>query len=68
MKTNRFPKGWDEQRVQRLIAELDSRTDAEWVAADEEALAERDEQTTVSVPKSLLPEIRRVLATTGLST
>ena len=68
MKTNRFPKGWDEQRVQRLIAELDSRTDAEWVAADVEALAERDEQTTVSVPKSLLPEIRRVLATTGLST
>ena len=36
MKEQRFPKGWDEQRVQRLLAELDARTDEEeWIAADE---------------------------------
>jgi hypothetical protein len=30
-----FPPGWDEKRVQDLLAELDSRTDDEWVAEDD---------------------------------
>ena len=63
MTITQFPKGWDEQRVQRLIAELDARTDSEWLASDEDAVSDQDDQTTVSVPKALLPEIRRVLAT-----
>src|SRR2546430_1550714 len=37
MTQQRFPAGWDEQRVQQLLAELDARTEAEWVAADEAA-------------------------------
>ncbi len=37
MKKQKFPKGWDEQRVKELIAELDARTDEEWIAADEAA-------------------------------
>ena len=62
MKEQRFPKGWNEERVKRLIAELDSRTDEEWIAADEAAASEGDEQTVITVPVSLLPEIRRLLA------
>ena len=31
MNEQRFPVGWDEQRVKRLIAELDARTDAEFL-------------------------------------
>jgi hypothetical protein len=62
MIEQRFPPGWDEQRVQRLLAELDSRTEAEWVAADEAAAAEQDDQTVITVPVALLPEIRRLLA------
>jgi hypothetical protein len=63
MKEQRFPKGWDEQRVKRLIDELDARTDEEWIAADEAAAAaESSDQTTVTVPTDLLPEIRRLLA------
>ncbi len=27
MTEQRFPKGWDEQRVKQLIAQLDARTD-----------------------------------------
>ena len=34
MTEPRFPKGWDEQRVKQLLAELDARTDEEWIAAD----------------------------------
>ena len=62
MTEQRFPAGWDEQRVQRLLAELDARTEAEWVAADEAAAAEGDDQAVITVPASLLPEIRRLLA------
>jgi hypothetical protein len=62
MIEQRFPPGWDEQRVKRLLAELDSRTGDEWVAADEAAAAEQDDQAVVTVPVGLLPEIRRLLA------
>jgi hypothetical protein len=63
MIEQKFPPGWDEERVQRLLAEMDSRTEDEWVAADEAAAAEQDGQTVVTVPVGLLPEIRRLLAT-----
>jgi hypothetical protein len=62
MKKQRFPKGWDEQRVKQLIAELDARTDEEWIAADEAAAANAEDQTVITVPNTLLPEIRRLLA------
>jgi hypothetical protein len=62
-KKQRFPKGWDEKRVKQLIAELDARTDEEWIAADEAAAAEGGNQTVITVPTALLPEIRRLLAT-----
>ena len=63
MNEQRFPKGWDEQRVKQLIAELDARTDEEWIAADEAAAADGGDQVTITVPTALLPEIRRLLAT-----
>ena len=62
MKKQQFPKGWNEQRVKQLIAELDSRTDEEWIAADEAGATDGDDQTVITVPTSLLPEIRRLLA------
>jgi hypothetical protein len=63
MTEQRFPKGWDQQRVQQLLAELDHRTEEEWAAADEAAASEQDDQAVVTVPVGLLPEIRRLLAT-----
>ncbi len=62
MQEQRFPAGWDEQRVKRLLAELDARTEEEWLAADEAAAAEGDDQAVITVPAALLPEIRRLLA------
>jgi hypothetical protein len=63
MSEQRFPAGWDEKRVQRLLAELDSRTEEEWVAADEAAAAAEGDQAVVTIPAALLPEVRRLLAT-----
>jgi hypothetical protein len=62
MKKQKFPKGWNEKRVKQLIAELDARTDEEWIAADEAAATDADDQTVITVPSELLPEIRRLLA------
>ena len=62
MNEQRFPNGWDEERVQRLIAELDARTDEEWIAADEAAADGGGDQAVITVPAALLPEIRRLLA------
>jgi hypothetical protein len=62
MNEQRFPAGWDEQRVKRLLAELDARTDEEWVAADEAAATDGGDQAVIIVPATLLPEIRRLLA------
>lgn len=62
MSDQRFPDGWDEQRVKRLLAELDARTDEEWIAADEAAAADADDQAVITVPAALLPEIRRLVA------
>ena len=62
MNEQRLPKGWDEKRVKSLIAELDARTDEEWIAADEAAAADSSDQAVITVPAALLPEIRRLLA------
>ena len=62
MKEQHFPAGWDEQRVKKLLAELDARTDEEWIAADEPAAAGDGDQAVITVPAALLPEIRRLLA------
>ena len=62
MSEQKFPDGWDEQRVKRLLNELDARTDEGWIAADEAAAEAGDEQAVITVPAALLPEIRRWLA------
>jgi hypothetical protein len=62
MSEQRFPAGWDERRVRELLAELDARTEEEWVAADEAAATESEDQAVVTVPAALLPQIRRLLA------
>lgn len=57
----RFPQGWDEQRVRRVLAHYESQTENEAVAEDEAAF-EAEGQTVMIVPTDLVPAIRRLLA------
>jgi hypothetical protein len=61
MKEQRFPKGWDADRVERLVKHYESQSAAEAVAEDEAAF-EMQGQTTMVVPTELVPEIRKLLA------
>jgi hypothetical protein len=54
MKQNRFPPGWDEGRVQRVLEHYEKQTEDEAVAEDEAAFRLRG-HTVVLVPKRLVP-------------
>ena len=62
MNEQRFPPGWDEERVQRLIRHYESLSEQEQAAEDEAAAQEHDGQTVITVPDELLPAIRQLLA------
>jgi hypothetical protein len=57
MKRNRFPPGWDEERVRKVLAYYEQQTEDESVAEDEAAL-ENPTQTVMEVPTVLVPTIR----------
>jgi hypothetical protein len=61
MKKNRFPKGWDEERVKRVLDHYESQTEDEAVAEDEAAWEDAT-QTFVEVPNELIPAVRELLA------
>ncbi len=60
MITNRFPPGWDEERVRRVLAHYETQTEAEAVAEDERIFQGRD-RTVVEVPVELMPVIRAII-------
>ena len=59
-KQNRFPPGWSNARVQRVLAHYEEQSEAEAVAEDEAAY--RSTTTTVmNVPVKLVPAVRALL-------
>ena len=61
MKDNKFPVGWNSQRVQKVLASYETQTEEEAVAEDEAAY-EDSTQTMIEVPKALVPAIRKLIA------
>ena len=61
MKQNRFPPGWDEERVKRVLVHYESQTEEEAVAEDEAAFEAAD-QTIMEVPTELVPKVRELIA------
>jgi hypothetical protein len=61
MRQHRFPPGWDEERVQKVLARYEKQTEGEAVAEDEAAF-EDSMQTVMEVPHALVPAIRELIA------
>jgi hypothetical protein len=60
-KQSRFPEGWDESRVKRVLKHYESQSEDEAVAEDEAAFEQRD-QTIMEVPNDLVPVVRELIA------
>jgi hypothetical protein len=61
MKQSRYPDGWDEARVKRVLAHYEQQSDDEAVAEDEAAY-ESTTHTAMEVPVDLVPAVRELLA------
>ncbi len=61
MKQSKFPKGWDEERVKRVLAHYESQSEDE-ATAEDEAAWEDSSQTFMEIPNDLIPAVRRLLA------
>ena len=61
MKQQRFPRGWDEDRVQRVLEHYESQTEDEAVAEDEAAW-EDTTHTFVAVPVESVDEVLKLIA------
>ena len=61
MTYQRFPPGWDEERVRKVITHYQDLTEDEAVAEDEAAF-EDSSQTLMEVPNELVPAVRELIA------
>jgi hypothetical protein len=64
MKQTKFPPGWDEERVRKVLAHYESQSEDEAVAEDEAAY-EAPDQTIMEVPTDLVPAVRQLIAKRG---
>jgi hypothetical protein len=61
MTESKFPPGWDESRVRKVLAHYEEQTEDEAVAEDE-AAHEDSGQTFMEIPDELVPEVRELIA------
>jgi hypothetical protein len=57
----KFPPGWDEERVRRVLEHYEQQSDDEALAEDEAAF-ESTTHTVMEVPIELVPAVRELLA------
>jgi hypothetical protein len=61
MSKQKFPPGWDENRVREVLAHYENQTEDEQFA-EIEAAREAEGVTMMAVPTELVPEVRALLA------
>jgi len=62
MRQNRFPPGWNEDRVREVIGHYESLSEDGAVAEDEAAF-EAPDQTVMGIPTKLVPAVLELIAT-----
>jgi hypothetical protein len=61
MRQDKYPPGWDKDRVQRVMAHYEQQSEEEAVAEDEAAF-EDERLAVVEVPTELVPAVRELIA------
>ncbi len=61
MTTQKFPPGWDEERVREVLAHYENQTEDEQFA-EIEAAREAEGTTWMAVPTELAPKVRALIA------
>ena len=61
MRQPKYPPGWDDERVRRVMEHYDTQSDEEAVAEDEAAY-EATTHTAMEVPVDLVPAVRELIA------
>ena len=61
MKQSKYPKGWNQERVQQVIAHYEGQSEEEMVAEDEAAF-DPTRATVMEVPPDLVPTVRELIA------
>lgn len=61
MKKRRFPAGWNEKKVRRVLEHYERQSQDEAVAEDEAAF-EKSPHTVMKVPHALVPTVRTLIA------
>jgi hypothetical protein len=56
----KFPQGWDEERVRKVLAHYENQSEDEALAEDEASYLEEG-QTVMIVPTDLVPAIRKLI-------
>jgi hypothetical protein len=57
----KFPEGWDESRVKRVLEHYEAQSEEQAVAEDEAAV-EATDQTLMEVPHDLVQVVRQLIA------
>jgi hypothetical protein len=60
MSQSRFPKGWDDKKVGRVLARYVNQTEED--AAVEDQAGVRSSETVTSIPRELVSEVRALIA------
>lgn len=61
MSNSKYPEGWDQARVQRVLEHYEQQSDEEAVAEDEGGY-EATTDTAMTVPTDLVPAVRELIA------
>lgn len=60
MSQNKFPTGWDEAKVRRVLAHYEEQTEEEALIEDEAGI--ESSETVMNVPHDLVPKVRELIA------
>jgi len=60
MNKNKFPEGWTDEKIRRIIAHYEEQTEEEAIAEDHSGV--ESSETVMNVPHDLVSTVRKLIA------